>query len=152
MCNEEIHQIKLEKHETRNVIDKQVNGSLTVIWRDWDDKLNINPKMIYTSSVYPWEIKGPHIHTKRDSFFVCVRGKVVFVIKDLVGKFHEIQSSEGDPVLVHVPKNYASAHMNLTDNISTVLTIANLAWRPNDKEMKNTEFHGYDWAKWRNNA
>lgn len=152
MDKEEIHQIKLEKHETRNVIDKQVNGSLTVIWRDWDDKLNINPKMIYTSSVNPWEIKGPHIHTKRDSFFVCIRGKVVFVIQDLVGKFHEIQSSEGDPVLIHVPKNYASAHMNLTDNISTVLTIANLAWRPNDKEMKNTEFHGYDWAKWRNNA
>lgn len=81
MCNEEIHQIKLEKHETRNVIDKQVNGSLTVIWRDWDDKLNINPKMIYTSSVYPWEIKGPHIHTKRDSFFVCVRGEGSFCNK-----------------------------------------------------------------------
>lgn len=152
MGNEEIYQIKLEKHETRNVIDKQVNGSLTVIWRDWDDKLDINPKMIYTSSVNPWEIKGPHIHTKRDSFFVCIRGKVVFVIKDLVGKFHEIQSSESDPVLVHVPKNYASAHMNLTDEISTVLTIANLAWRPNDQEMKNIVFDGYDWTKWRNNA
>ena len=29
-------QFKLEKHPTRSTVDSHVNGSLTVIWRDWD--------------------------------------------------------------------------------------------------------------------
>ncbi len=152
MVNEEIHQIKLEKHESKNIIDKHINGSLTVVWRDWDNKLDIKPKMIYATSVNPGEIKGPHLHKRRDSFVVCVRGKVVFVVKDLSGKYHEIISSENDPVLVHIPKNYSSAHMNLSNDISTVLVIANLAWRPNDNEMINLSFENYDFSKWQKNV
>ena len=33
-----------------------------------------HPKMVYVSHVNPHEIKGPHLHTKRDSYFVCIRG------------------------------------------------------------------------------
>ena len=105
MGNNEIKAIKLEKHQTKDVKDQHVNGSLTVIWRDWD-KILTEPKMVYVSSVNPGEIKGPHLHTKRDSYFVCIKGKVVFIVKDLGGKFHEIESSEEDPVLVLIPKNY----------------------------------------------
>ena len=104
--------------------------------------------MVYVSSVNPREIKGPHIHTKRDSFFVCIHGKVVFIIKNKDGKYDEIESSDDNPVLVYVPKNYPSAHLNLSNNISRVLTLADLAWRPNDNEMKNDTFDNYDWSKW----
>jgi len=146
---EEIHHIKLETYETKNTENQQINGFLTVIWRDYDSKLPIVPKMIYTTSVTPGEKKGPHLHKKRDSFFVCTHGKVVFVVKDQLGKYHEIISSEEDPVMIHVPKNYASGHMNLSDKNSTILTIANLAWRPNDNEMINVSFEDYDWNKWK---
>ena len=54
--------------------------------------------MVYVSSVNPGEIKGPHLHTKRDSYFVCIRGKVIFVAKDEKGKYLEIESSEKKPV------------------------------------------------------
>jgi len=148
MESDTIRSIKLEKHSTKDVRDQHVNGSLTVIWRDWDGILPLEPQMVYVSSVNPGEIKGPHLHTKRDSYFVCIRGKVVFIAKDLVGKYHEIESSEDDPVLVQIPKNLPSAHINITSQISTVLALANLAWRPNDNEMKNVSFDDYDWAKW----
>ena len=151
MENEGIKTIKLEKHETRDIQDKHVNGSLTVIWRDWDDKLSISPKMIYVTTANPWEIKGPHLHTKRDSYFVCVQGKVVFVIQNHDGKYHEIECDEEEPVMVHVPKNYASAHMNITNEKASILTITNLAWRPNDNEMQNVTFDDYDWSKWKKN-
>lgn len=143
-----IKSIKLEKHNTKGIVDNHVNGSLTVIWRDWDGILDVVPKMIYVSSVNPGEIKGPHLHTKRDSYFVCIRGKVVFIAKDLDGTYYEIESSEENPILVQIPKNYPSAHINLSDKISTVLSITNLAWRPNDNEMMNIEFDDYDWKKW----
>ena len=141
-------QFNLEKHLTRSIDDDHVNGSLTVIWRDWDQILKNTPKMAYVSSVEPGEIKGPHIHTKRNSYFTCIHGKVVFILQTNEGEFLEIESSAENPVMVYVPKNMASAHVNLSDSTSTVLTLADLAWRPNDQEMKNTTFTNYDWKKW----
>lgn len=149
MKNDTIQSIKLEKHQTKDIVDGHVNGSLTVIWREWDQIFDIQPKMAYVSSVNPGERKGPHLHLKRDSYFVCIRGKVVFVAKDLSGKYHEIESSEDEPVMVQVPKNHPSAHINITNQVSTILTLTNLAWRPNDNEMENVSFDDYDWKKWK---
>ena len=141
-------QFNLEKHLTRSIDDDHVNGSLTVIWRDWDQILQNTPKMVYVSSVESGGIKGPHIHTKRNSYFTCIHGKVVFILQTNEGEFLEIESSAENPVMVYVPKNMASAHVNLSDSSSTVLALADLAWRPNDQEMKNTTFTNYDWKKW----
>jgi len=148
MKNDTISSIRLEIHPTKDIIDGHINGSLTVIWRDLDNILEVSPKMVYVSSVKPGEVKGPHLHTKRDSYFVCIRGKVVFIAKDLQGKYHEIESSEDNPILVQIPKNHPSAHINNTDKLATVLVLANQAWRPNDDEMKNVVFDDYDWSKW----
>lgn len=148
MEDETIRIIKLEKHLTKDITDQHVNGFLTVVWRDWDNIITNHPKMVYISSVNPREIKGPHLHTRRDSYFVCIHGKVVFIVKDKNGKYREIESSEDEPVLVYIPKNYPSAHLNLSTGISRVLALADVAWRPNDNEMKNVTFDDYDWSKW----
>ena len=144
----DIHEISLEKHDTRSVDDNHINGSLTVIWRDWDKILKHIPKMVYVSSVESGEIKGPHIHTKRNSYFTCIQGKVVFVLKKSDGNYLEIVSDDKNPKMIFVPKNIPSAHLNLSKNTSKILTLADLAWRPNDNEMKNMNFTDYDWKKW----
>ena len=144
----ESFQFKLEKHQTRSIDDNHVNGTLSVIWRDWDKILKNTPKMVYVSSVEPGGIKGPHIHTKRNSYFTCIHGKVVFILQTNEGEFLEIESNAENPIMVYVPKNMASAHINLSDTTSTVLTLADLAWKPNDQEMKNSTFTNYDWKKW----
>jgi len=126
-----------------------VNGSLTVVWRDWDKILPIIPKMVYVSSINPREIKGPHIHKKRNSYFTCIHGKVIFIIRQNDGTYTEIESSSETPNLIQVPKNLASAHINISNNVSRVLAIADLAWRPNDNEMENISFDDYDWKKWK---
>ena len=151
MINEKKFYNKLEKHLTKSIIDGHENGSLTVIWRDWDKIIKNEPKMVYVSSVNKGELKGPHIHTKRNSYFVCIHGKVVFVIKDENGKYIEIESSDENPNLVHVPKNIASAHLNLSNDVSRILVLADIAWKPNDNEMKNISFNDYDWDKWKKN-
>ena len=146
----EEYTVNLETYPTKDTNDSHENGSLTVIWRDYDNIIKNNPKMVYVSSVNPNEIKGPHIHTKRNSYFVCIEGKVIFILKDENGKYIEIESSSEKPVMVFVPKNVASAHVNISDNTSRVLALADLAWRPDDNEMKNTTFEDYDWKKWNN--
>ncbi|MBI1829447.1 MAG: WxcM-like domain-containing protein [Thaumarchaeota archaeon] len=149
MENDSVSFTKLEKHLTKDTNDQHVNGTLTVVWRDWDKILKHVPKMVYVSSVNPREIKGPHLHTKRNSYFVCIHGKVVFIVKDKNGNYEEIESSDDNPVLIHIPKNYASAHLNLSSEISRVLALADIAWKPNDDEMKNVTFDDYDWTKWK---
>lgn len=149
MTNDDVEFVRLEKHDTKDIHNSnRVNGSLTVVWRDWDNIIKNHPKMVYVSSVNPGEIKGPHLHTKRSSYFVCIHGKVIFIVKDKNGKYREIESSSDDPVLIHVPKNISSAHINLSDGISRVLVLADLAWRPNDNEMINVSFDDYDLARW----
>ena len=144
----DITTVRLEKHPTKSTGNSHVNGSLTVVWRDWDKLIKHEPKMVYVSSVNRGEIKGPHLHTKRNSYFVCIHGKVVFVIRDEQGKFHEVVADENEPILIHVPSNVASAHMNLAKETSRILTLADISWRPNDNEMKDIAFDGYDWSKW----
>lgn len=140
--------INLEIHQTKDIQDEHVNGELTVVWRDWDKIVKNEPKMIYVSSVNPGERKGPHIHTKRNSYFVCTHGKVIFILRDEKGQYMEIESSAEKPVMVFIPKNIASAHVNISNNVSRVLALADISWRPNDNEMKNTLFEDYNWAKW----
>ena len=92
--------IKLEKHPTQDIIDDHVNGELTVIWRDWDKIIPHEPKMVYVSSIFPNQVKGPHIHTKRNSYFSCIHGSVVFIVKDQNGKYHEIEAHSDEPTLL----------------------------------------------------
>ena len=140
--------IKIETHKTKDIKDGHTNGSLSVIWRDWDKKIDYEPRMVYVSTVNINEIKGPHIHTKRNSYFTCIHGKVVFIIKDTDGKFYEIESGEENPIMVFVPKNIPSAHINISDKSSSILALADVAWKPDDDEMVNITFDDYDWKKW----
>ena len=140
---------ELALHPTKDINDNHINGNLTVIWRDWDNIIKTYPKMIYTTSVNPGETKGPHLHKKRNSHFVCIKGKVVFIIQKNANEYVEIESSADKPILVHVPRNTASAHVNLSDDSSLILALADIAWRPNDKEMVNLSFENYDWTKWK---
>tara|TARA_B100000029_G_C17201592_1_gene824574 strand:- start:55 stop:504 length:450 start_codon:yes stop_codon:yes gene_type:complete len=140
--------INLEKHETKDVKDGHTNGVLTVIWRDWDRIIQNEPKMVYVSTVNPGEIKGPHLHKKRTSYFSCIHGKVVFVIRDENGKYLEIETNSETPTLLRIPKGVVSAHINTTTEVGRVLALADVAWRPNDNEMENVEFSDYDWKKW----
>ena len=32
---------------------------------------------------------------------------------------------------------------------SKVLVLTDIAWKPNDNEMKNIDFENYDWNKWK---
>jgi len=139
--------LDLEKHETKDIKDSHINGELTVIWRDWD-KIIENPQMVYLNTVNPGEIKGPHIHKNRTSYFFCIDGKMAIIIKDHDGKYHELETDSTESKLISVSNGIAAAIINPSNNISKILVLADIAWKPNDNEMKNVTFDDYDWKKW----
>ena len=140
--------IQLEKHDTRDINDSHVNGELAVIWRDWDEIINA-PKMVYVNSINPKQVKGPHLHENRTTYFYCIDGKIVLIIQDKKGDFHEIEADSEKPILVSVSNGIAAAIVNPSNNIAKVLVLADIAWKPNDNEMKNIKFEDYDWNKWK---
>jgi len=140
--------IRLEKHDTKDVNDSHVNGELTVIWRDWDEIINV-PKMVYVNSVNPKQVKGPHLHENRTTYFYCVDGKMVLIIQDKKGDFHEIELDSAKPILVSVSNGVGAAIVNPSNNVAKILVLADIAWKPNDNEMKNIKFEDYDWNKWK---
>ena len=139
----------LEKHQTKDIADSHINGELTVIWRDWDNLLKNHPKMVYVNSINPGEIKGPHIHKNRTTSFFCMDGSIVLIIQDDGKKFHEMKMNSEKPVLITVPNGVAAAIVNPTSKIARVLVLADIAWRPNDNEMKDVLFDDYNWKKWK---
>ena len=149
MDNEYFRIIDLEKYETKDIHDQHVNGSLTVVWRDWDNIIPDEFKTVYITSANPGEIKGPHLHTKRISYFLCIHGEVVFVIQKKSGEYEEIRTNADKPVVIVIPKNVPAAHINVNDGVSRILALADISWKPNDGEMKNVSFNDYDWNKWK---
>jgi dTDP-4-dehydrorhamnose 3,5-epimerase len=139
---------ELERHETKDVKDSHINGELTVIWRDWDEIIN-EPKMVYVNIINPKQIKGPHIHKNRTSYFYCIDGEIIIIVKDKEGNFHELKGDSRKPKLIEVSNDIPVAIVNPTTNISTVLVLADIAWKPDDNEMENVTFENYDWDKWK---
>ena len=145
---EKIEVINLEKHKTKDIHDNHTNGSLTVIYRDYDKVIKNEIKMAYVSSINVGETKGPHLHKKRNSYFTCIHGKVLFIIKNTNEKYLEVEADSEKPVLIKVPKGIPSAHINISKETGRVLVLSDLAWKPDDNEMENIEFLDYDWSKW----
>ena len=139
---------ELERHETKDVKDSHINGELTVIWRDWDEIIN-EPKMVYVNIINPKQIKGPHIHKNRTSYFYCIDGEIIIIVKDKEGNFHELKGDSRKPKLIEVSNDIPVAIVNPTTNISTVLVLADIAWKPDNNEMENVTFENYDWDKWK---
>ena len=143
--------LDLEKHETKDITDSHINGELTVVWRDWDNLIKKHPKMVYVNSVNPGEIKGPHIHKNRTSYFFCIDGEIVVVVKDNDGVYHEIHATSNEPKLIEISNGTPAAIVNPLKIISKVLVLADISWKPNDDEMENVTFTKYDLKKWKNN-
>jgi len=139
--------LDLEKHETKDVKDSHINGELTIIWRDWD-KIIKNPQMVYLNSINPGEIKGPHIHKNRTSYFFCIHGKIVIVVQNKDGEYHEIKTDSTESKLISIPNGTAAAIINPSKQISKILVLADISWKPDDNEMENISFDNYDWKKW----
>ena len=149
MSENGIKSYPLEKHQTKDIHDGHVNGSLIPVWRNWDKTISVQPEMVYVTSINPGERKGPHLHIIRHSYYVCINGKVVFIIKEKSGKYLEIESSEENPVLVEIPKNYSSAHINLSNEPSIILSVVNPSWKPDNRDEHNVTYDDYDWNKWK---
>lgn len=140
--------LDLENHETKDISDSHINGELAIIWRNWDNVIK-NPEMVYVNTVFPGEIKGPHLHKNRTSYFYCIEGEMVIIVQDKDKKYHEIRVSSEEPKIVEVLNGVAAAIVNPSNKVLKILVLADISWKPNDNEMHNVKFEDYNFNKWK---
>jgi len=87
------------------------------------------------------------MHKNRTSYFFCIQGEMIIVIKDKNGKYNEIEANSGSSKLVLVSNGVSAAIINPSNKISKILVMADVAWKPNDNEMINVKFEDYDFKK-----
>lgn len=124
--------VKLEpckKVETFDIKTKEPNGFLVELYKDGEKTV------AYLTSIKPRAFKGYHLHTIRQSHYVCLKGKVkIIVISN--GEREEYILESAKPERLLVPTN---VYIGL-ENIGTKeVWLINLPHPPYDPNIKGEQ-------------
>jgi dTDP-4-dehydrorhamnose 3,5-epimerase len=141
--------IDLQIIETRDKIQKHQNGNFVPLYRNWDRYVEEPVSMIYTTSCFSREVKGPHLHKKRRGHLTVLKGEVVFVLEYDDG-YEEIQLNGDVPRMIVVPEGTVNAHVNIGNEEALVMNICTRhCWKSDDTDNYDVEFRNYDLrGKW----
>lgn len=115
------------------------NGTLTPLWHV-DSGVKID--QVYATTVFPWKVKGPHLHKTRRGLFCCVRGEVILVIKRGIYQLYDTHSMKpGDPLMM-VPPGVPAALYNPGGIEAIVLNFPSPPWCKDEQDEWPVE----DWT------
>jgi len=122
----------VQTKEIKNVI--KTNGGLTEIWRkDWQlDSLPVG--QIFQVSINPGEFSDWHIHEYTTDRIFVNSGAIKIVLYDpregssTFSMINEFNVSEKRPMLISIPPKVCHAILNISDKISTLLNIVDIAY------------------------
>ena len=137
----------LEKIETKDVRKGHQNGNFIPVWRDWDEKYEKVPEMVYVTTCFPQQLKGPHLHRKRWSYLTVLEGTVVFILK-INNDYQEHILTEDKPQTIVIPAGIPQAHVNISDRTAIVINLCSPAWRPDRQDNYTADYGNYDFTKW----
>lgn len=109
--------------------DRKPNGTVVPLWH-----VDTGPviSQVYLTTVYPWKMKGPHLHKVRRGLFFCVRGGVIAVTR-IDRKYITHNLTLGDPPLI-VPPGIPLAFYNPNEVEALLLNMPDPPWRENEKD------------------
>lgn len=142
--------------KTRVILEKSIlsrgkngekNGYVFSLWKDWENIFKVDPKQFYLNVCFPKAIKGPHLHNHRWDYFVCIRGKIRFIVK--WGEDYEEIEADADNdnafKIVEIPPAIPCAIQNIGSSEAWFLNMPNPAWHPDDQDDHPVQFDGYKW-------
>jgi len=142
---------------TRN-FQKQLNGFFVPVYKNLEQILSTSPlnseiTMVYVTSCFPNEIKGPHLHVKRTGNLTVIKGRVIFILEHIVEDvpvYEEFVLTGDKPQLIQVPKGVKNCHINIGGEEAYVLNLCTEhCWAPSDTDNSSSDFQAYDVNKWK---
>lgn len=124
-----------------------VNGSVISLWKNWEKNFRAEPKQVYMNICAPHTAKGPHLHKDRWDYFVCIRGRIRFIVK-WGSEYEEIEAdadNEETFKIVEIPPAVPCAIQNIGKAEAWFLNMPNPAWHPDHRDDHPITFEGYEW-------
>ncbi|MDO8527449.1 MAG: WxcM-like domain-containing protein [Deltaproteobacteria bacterium] len=123
------------------------NGFVISLWKNWEKYFKAEPKQIYMNICTPKSVKGPHLHMNRWDYFVCIQGKIRFIVK-WGNEYEEVEvDADKDPCfkIVEVPPAIPCAIQNVGESDAWFINMPNPAWHPEDQDDHPISFDHYVW-------
>lgn len=121
------------------------NGNLITIYNENDLFYNKtdSPKQVYLTTIKKNEVKGPHLHFKRQGHFTCIKGNIKVVVK--IGTKYEEYFSGDDYYYssIIVPKGIPALLVNIGANEAYVINTPNPAWSKEMNDENSYDFSDY---------
>jgi dTDP-4-dehydrorhamnose 3,5-epimerase-like enzyme len=133
---------RVERIETKDKSCREPNGIFVPVWRDWDSKYNIEPKMVYHMTITPGGRKGPHLHKQRTGYITCLSGKVELVLKTN-NKYETILCDSDNPTTVEILPGVGLLAINVGTEIASLINICSPAWHPDNQDSYSDDYSDY---------
>ena len=108
------------------------------------------PKQVYLTVVESKEVKGPHLHFKRNGCFTCIKGNARFILK-IDNSYKEYLSGEDYQFSsVIVPKGIPAALQNIGNDRAYIINMPSPAWTPEMNDEHSADFSDFDFENFEN--
>ena len=139
---------KNEKIKTYNSSGEE-NGFLVTIFNENDNFLNNNDylKQVYLTVVKPNNIKGPHLHYKRNGLFTCIKGNIRIVTKENNEYKSFFSGEDYNYNSILIPKGIPAALQNISDIDAMVINLPSPGWTKEMQDEHSADFSDFDFKK-----
>tara|TARA_A100001015_G_C14695341_1_gene596071 strand:+ start:46 stop:486 length:441 start_codon:yes stop_codon:yes gene_type:complete len=139
---------KNQKIKTYNSSGEE-NGFLVTIFNENDNFLNNNDylKQVYLTVVKPNNIKGPHLHYKRNGLFTCIKGNIRIVTKENNEYKSFFSGEDYNYNSILIPKGIPAALQNISDIDAMVINLPSPGWTKEMQDEHSADFSDFDFKK-----
>ena len=125
------------------------NGFLVPIFNENDNFLNNNDylKQVYLTVVKPNNIKGPHLHYKRNGLFTCIKGNIRIVTKENNEYKLFFSGEDYNYNSILIPKGIPAALQNISDIDAMVINLPSPGWTKEMQDEHSADFSDFDFKK-----
>lgn len=125
------------------------NGFLVPIFNENDNFLNNNDylKQVYLTVVKPNNIKGPHLHYKRNGLFTCIKGNIRIVTKENNEYKLFFSGEDYNYNSILIPKGIPTALQNISDIDAMVINLPSPGWTKEMQDEHSADFSDFDFKK-----
>ena len=125
------------------------NGFLVPIFNENDNFLNNNDylKQVYLTVVKPNNIKGPHLHYKRNGLFTCIKGNIRIVTKENNEYKLFFSGEDYNYNSILSPKGIPAALQNISDIDAMVINLPSPGWTKEMQDEHSADFSDFDFKK-----
>ena len=104
-------------------------------------------KQVYLTVVKPNNIKGPHLHYKRNGLFTCIKGNIRIVTKENNEYKIFFSGEDYNYNSILIPKGIPAVLQNISDIDAMVINLPSPGWTKEMQDEHSADSSDFDFKK-----